>query len=103
MKQEKVSICIDDEIVNEWELIKSYRFWKKYHLDGGEVECPLCGCDLLDNDMFVCKECGKILSCNKQCNEHSDRHICTDCCEHCQDQKAYEDAVNLEIDRRCGK
>lgn len=103
MEQEKVSLYIDDEVVDQAKLITAYRFWKKYHIKGGELDCPLCGSDLSDNELFVCECCHEILPTEDRCWEHYDNHVCNSCCELCQDQKNYEDAVNSKIDSMRGK
>lgn len=103
MEQEKVSIYIDGEIVDQPKLIKAYRFWKKYHLKGGESNCPLCDCELYHNGLFVCENCCEVVPCENRCFAHNDKLICKDCCEHCQDEKSYEDAVNSKIDSMRGK
>lgn len=99
------STTMDNDLVDRKTLEKAYIFWKKYHLRGNETECPLCQCNLHDNDLFVCERCEEILPLDEKCNEHGSDYgtVCKECCEHCQEQKAYEDAVNLEIDERVGK
>lgn len=99
------SMIIDGDLVDRKTVQKAYRFWKAYHLRGNETECPLCQCDLEENGLFVCERCEEILPLDEKCYEHNSDYgtVCKDCCEHCQEQKAYEDAVNLEIDARLGK
>lgn len=94
------STIIDGDLVDRKTVEKAYRFWKSYHLRGNETQCPLCGCDLEENGLFVCERCEQILEVEKECYEHDSDYgtVCKECCDHCQEQKAYEDAVNAKID-----
>lgn len=100
------STIIDGELVDRKTAENAYRFWKRYHLNGGESNCPLCGCDLEENEKFVCERCEEVCYLDEECNEHSSdcgEQVCRDCCEHCQEQRAFENAVNAKIDEMRGK
>lgn len=96
-------INIDGKMVSKKQLVTAWKFYQKMQLHGGETICPLCGCDFADNDLFVCEECEQLLSIDEMCKEHNLGGICQECCDECREQKAFEDAVNLEIDRKRGK
>ncbi len=98
---ENWEILIDGKMVSRKQLVNAWKFYQKYRLDGGELTCPLCGCDLEYNDKFCCKECVEILSLDEECPHEIG--ICKDCCEECKDERAYEDSVNAKIDDMRGK
>lgn len=87
------------------QLERYIKFYNEHQIERGQMYCPLCECDYAENNLFVCDECGNLLSTDEQCKEHKhgDMTICKECCNECSRQKAYEDEVNLEIDRKRGK
>lgn len=99
-------IVLDGEIVTRGKLLKAYRFWKKYHLMGGETRCPLCDSDLEENGVFVCEKCCEILPLEEKCKNSEHNHngdCCEDCCVESSDDKSYEEALNTRIDKMRGK
>ena len=95
-------IVIDGRLVSKKQLVNAWRFYTRYSLVGGESSCPLCGCDLAENELFCCKVCAEILPLDEKCEEHN-TDVCKECCQHCEEESAYWDSVNSEIDKRRGK
>lgn len=83
------------------ELANIIEFYKKMQFTSDTAECPLCGCDLFDNGLFVCSKCGelKVIE-DDECTAHNEfgEPICKDCCEMCQDEKWQNDMDNLDFD-----
>lgn len=98
----KNELIIDGKRVNENTLVTAYRFYQKYWLKGGEYRCPLCDCDLEENGLFCCEECGELKELSEKCTEHADGKICQDCCEECGQERAYWNSVNARIDEMRG-
>lgn len=98
-------IIIDGKMVDRNTVVKAYRFWEKYSLQGNETRCPLCGCNLWENGKAVCATCDTVYDLEDFCYESVERDdfICKNCCKHCQEEKAYDDAVNAKIDEMRGK
>lgn len=96
-------IIIDDKSYTLKQLQRHIKFYDDHQIKAGQTQCPLCECDYDENGLFVCDECGNLLSKEEKCTVHSDGDICQECCDKCREQKAFEDAVNLEIDRKRGK
>ena len=92
---------IDGKLYTFAEIRRAVRFWREYHFNKGDTECPICGSDLWAQGLFVCEECGTLKWRDDE-SPYEDR-VCRDCDETYQEEKAYEDAVNLEIDKRNGK
>ena len=101
-KDSNWEVVIDGNIVSKKALIYAYRFYRKYHLIGGESTCPLCGCDLHDNGLFCCNDCAEILPIEDKCEIHN-TDVCKDCCPQCKEERMYWDSINSEIDKRRGK
>lgn len=96
-------INIDGVMVSKKQLETAWKFYQRMQLTAGKSSCPLCGCDLEENGLFVCEECGELVEVDEKCTEHYDRDICKECCEECRAEKAYEEAVNAKIDKMRGK
>lgn len=101
MRDKDYKVEIDGELVSLEQLKTAYRFWKEYHLNAGDTECPICGSDLWAQGLFVCEECGTLKWRDDE-SPYEDR-VCRDCDDEYQEEKAYEETVNSEIDRRRGK
>ena len=101
MTDKDYKIEIDGKLVTLAELKKAYRFWREYHFDAGDTVCPICGTELYESGLFVCKNCGELLAFDDESPYASG--VCRDCDELYQDQKAYEDAINAKIDEMIGK
>jgi hypothetical protein len=80
------------------QIVKFAEFYEKMQVDGETYSCPLCGCDFIDNNLFVCETCNQILDNEEKCTEHTDEHICKECCEYCQKEVAYDDYIDSLID-----
>lgn len=95
MRDKDYKVEVDGKLVTLAELKKAYRFWKEYHFEAGDRECPICGSDLWGLGLFVCEECGKL----KCADEESPftNLLCKDCDETYQDEKAYEEAINAKM------
>lgn len=103
IKENEWQINIDGKMVSQSQLMRAWRFYQEMQINSGDSCCPLCGCDFDYNDLFVCNECGNLLSIDEKCTEHYDVDICKDCCEKCSKEKAYEEAINAKIDEMRGK
>lgn len=96
-------VVIDGKFYTVKQLQRYIKFYDEHQIEKGQIQCPLCECDYDENGLFVCDECGNLLPKEEKCTEHYDGDICQECCDECSRQKAFEDAVNLEIDRKRGK
>lgn len=72
---------------------------EKYQLKGGETECPLCGCDFHDNEIFVCEVCKEIYHIDDKCNDHNEKDVCKNCCEECTKYDDFYNDIDSKIDR----
>lgn len=99
---ERLKVIIDGEQISIDTLVTAYRFYQKYRLKGGECNCPLCDCDLEENGLFCCSECGELKELDERCTEHTDDKICQDCCEVCSSERAYWNSINAKIDEMRG-
>lgn len=103
IKENEWQINIDGKLVSKSQLVRAWRFYQEMQINRGDTCCPLCGCEFGENDLFVCNECGELLSIDEKCTEHYDVDICKECCDICSKEKAYEEAVNAKIDETRGK
>lgn len=101
MRDKDYKVEVDGKLVTLAELKNAYRFWREYHLNAGDKECPICGSDLWERGLFVCEDCGKL----KYAEDESpyEEWVCKDCDELYQQDKNFDEAVDAEIDRRRGK
>lgn len=78
---------------------------EKMQFYGEEGYCPLCDCDLEENGLFVCGECGELLELDEMCTEHYDGsdNVCRDCCDDCRSEEMQSYMINQEIDIARGK
>lgn len=84
-------------------LVEIIEFYNKNMIKIGMTECPLCGCDFFDNNLFVCEECGELKERDELCPDHNYLDICKDCCEICKEENAYNDYIDSLIDFDRGK
>lgn len=98
-------IAIDGKSYTLKQLQRYIKFYDEHQIKAGQTQCPLCECDYDENELFVCEECGNLLNKDERCKEHDhgDMTVCQECCDECREQKAFEDEVNLKIDRKRGK
>lgn len=98
---ENWTIIIDNDMVDRETVEKAYRFWKTYHITGGEMSCPLCGCDLSENEKAVCDSCLEICYTDEMCYAHGDddKFVCKDCCEECRKEREINAKINEMRDK----
>lgn len=93
------------KVYTEDELKKIIDYYNEFRLYGGETECPLCNCELKENDRFCCHYCQEIKPCSELCDCHYEEYdVCMACCEDCQRETAFinaiEQAIDYEIEER---
>ncbi len=98
-------VLIDGKFYSLKRLKTIIDFYDAHQIKAGQTSCPLCGSEYSENELFVCDECGSLLSTEEKCREHDhgSLSLCKDCCSNCSANRAYEDAVNREIDITRGK
>lgn len=98
-------VDIDGKSYTLKQLQRYIKFYDDHQIKAGQTQCPLCECDYDENGLFVCDECENLLPTDEMCREHDHNgaRVCKECCDKCQDEKAFEDEVNLKIDRKRGK
>ena len=101
LKTENGKFLIDGKEYSSEQICQAVRFWREYHLNAGDTECPICGTMLWERGLFVCEQCGRLLSVDEE--SPYENYVCKDCDPIYKDQKAYEEAVNAKIDAACGK
>lgn len=93
-------IPIDGKLVGKKDLITAWRFYVNHQIRRGDTSCPLCGSKFVDNDLFVCDECGRLCHEHHRCYDHYGEtvHICKDCCGTCSEKMKEQDAYNAMIE-----
>lgn len=98
-------VFIDGKSYTLKQLRRYINFYNDHQIERGQTQCPLCGSYYDDNKLFVCDECGNLLSADEECTEHNhwDMTVCQECCLECSKQKACDESVNHKIDIARGK
>lgn len=98
-------VVIDGKFYTLKQLQRYIKFYNDHQIERGQTQCPLCGSYYDENEMFVCDECGELLTTDEQCleHDHSNVTVCKECCNECRKQRAFEDVVNSKIDEMRGK
>ena len=85
----KIILSYKDRNYTEKEVIDIIERNNKMQLEPKKCSCPLCGCELFENDLFVCEECGQLLPIDDKCREHwFECDVCRNCCSLCQEEFA---------------
>lgn len=98
-------LYIDGKSYTLNQLRRYIKFYESHQIEIGQEQCPLCGSYYGDNHLFVCEECGELLSTEEQSSSYDEeeRNVCKECCTISRLDKNYEDAVNSTLDSMRGK
>lgn len=87
--------------LNERDKYDIYLRNKRMHIGVGSRECPLCGIDFNECDLFVCDVCGNLESIENESPYNPG--ICQDCDEQCRSERALEEHINEKMEELEGK
>lgn len=102
----QTEVFIDGKSYTLKQLRRYIEFYNDHQITIGQEACPLCGSYYDENGLFICEECGALLSIEEdKCikHEHDNIVVCKNCCDVCQREKARIDDENLRIDQMRGK